>query len=221
MRADLDYPSTTRPVPGTDGPVARWLSLRRAVSWHRRKLAVLAVLAAVLTGISRRRSGGPAHHWRWCGPRRAPRRHPAADGRPPGRAHVVAADAPRARWSIRRDRSVARLAAPVAEGQIMTAAGRHLGPRRRPGGVGCSRRYGWPTPRWWRCCEPGDQVDVLAADPQSEQADVAARAVRVVTVPQRARSGRRAADHAPARLVLVEVDPETAGCWPEPPCRPP
>ena len=31
---------------------------------------------------------------------------------------------------------------------------------------------------------PGDQVDVIAADPQSEQADVVARAVRVVTVPR-------------------------------------
>src|SRR3712207_6147422 len=40
-------------------PRRRWLDFRRAVSWHRRKLAVLAVLAAVLTGISAAAPEGP------------------------------------------------------------------------------------------------------------------------------------------------------------------
>ena len=54
----------------------------------------------------------------------------------------------------------------------------------------------------------GDVVDVLAADAQSEQAYVAGREVRVVTVPQPPDSAG-GADPAGA-LVLVEVDQETA-----------
>ena len=54
----------------------------------------------------------------------------------------------------------------------------------------------------------GDVVDVLAADPQAEQAFVAGRGVRVVTVPAPA-DPDAGADPAGA-LVLVEVDSETA-----------
>ena len=50
---------------------------------------------------------------------------------------------------------------------------------------------------------------MIAADAQSEQADVVARAVRVVTVP-RAEDPNESAESAAGRLVLIEVDPETA-----------
>ena len=55
---------------------------------------------------------------------------------------------------------------------------------------------------------PGDHVDVIAADPQSEQADVVARTVRVVTVP-RADDPTQSSESS-GRLILIEVDPETA-----------
>jgi hypothetical protein len=54
----------------------------------------------------------------------------------------------------------------------------------------------------------GDVVDVLAAEPQAEQAFVAGRAVRVVTVPEPA-DPTTGADSGGA-LVLVEVDSGTA-----------
>ena len=54
---------------------------------------------------------------------------------------------------------------------------------------------------------PGDVVDVLAADPESEKASVVARAARVVTVPQF--DDDAMADSSGA-LVLVDVDSSTA-----------
>ena len=54
----------------------------------------------------------------------------------------------------------------------------------------------------------GDVVDILAADAQAEQAYVAGRGVRVVTVPQPSDT-TRGADPAGA-LVLVGVDQDTA-----------
>ena len=55
---------------------------------------------------------------------------------------------------------------------------------------------------------PGDVVDVLAADPESETASVVARAARVVTVP---RFDDDAAADSSGALVLVDVDSSTAG----------
>jgi pilus assembly protein CpaB len=181
------------------------LDFRRAVSWHRRKLAVLAVLAAVLTGISAAAPDGPPTTTvvRTVTELPGGARLSSAD------LHVdqvVAADAPAGAVDEPTGLIGRTLAAPVAKGQIMTelavtsardptGRGRVLAPLRLADAevVGLLRA--------------GDVVDVLAADAQSEQAYVAARGVRVVTVPQPADSA--GGDPAGA-LVLVEVDAETA-----------
>jgi Flp pilus assembly protein CpaB len=49
---------------------------------------------------------------------------------------------------------------------------------------------------------------VIAADSQSEQAEVVARTVRVVTVPQV--DDPTQSSESSGRLILIEVDPETA-----------
>ena len=50
---------------------------------------------------------------------------------------------------------------------------------------------------------------MIAADPQSEQADVVARTVRVVTVP-RVDDPTQSSESTAGRLILIEVDPESA-----------
>jgi len=177
------------------------------VSWHRRKLAVLAALAAVLTGLAAAAPEGPptlsvvrATHELSGGTRLA-----ATDLE---LARVVADDAPRGAITELTGAVDHRLAAPVAEGQIITPAalttaragttrGRVIAPLRLA------------DADLVELLRPGDQVDVIAADPQSEQADVVARAVRVVTVPQ-SDDQAGGSGSAAGRLILIEVDPETA-----------
>ena len=120
-------------------------------------------------------------------------------------AQMVAADAP--------DEVVAdpaalvgrTLAAPVPRGQVLTdravvsaraSPGRVLAPLRLADGEAAA------------LLRAGDVVDVLAADPQAEQAFVAGRGVRVVTVP--APADASAGGDPGGALVLVEVDRETA-----------
>jgi hypothetical protein len=55
---------------------------------------------------------------------------------------------------------------------------------------------------------PGDVVDVLAANPETEQAAVVAARARVVTVP--AMPGDRTAPGPDGALVLLDVDGQTA-----------
>ena len=185
-------------------PRRPWLSFRRPVSWHRRKLALLAALAAVLTGLAAAAPEGPptvtvvrAAAALAGGTRLTPEDLEAAQ--------IVAADAP--------DETVAdpaalvgrTLAAPVPRGQVLTERA-VVSARASPGRVLAPLRLA--DAEATALLQAGDVVDVLAADPQSEQAFVAGRGVRVVTVPS---SAEPAAGADPAgALVLVEVDPETA-----------
>jgi Flp pilus assembly protein CpaB len=177
------------------------------VSWHRRKLAVLAALATVLTGLAAAAPEGPptlsvvrATHEVPGGTRLA-----AADLE---LARVVADDAPRGALTELAGAVDHLLAAPVAEGQIITPAalttaragtsrGRVIAPLRLA------------DADLVELLRPGDHVDVIAADPQSDQADVVAHSVRVVTVP-RASEPAQSSETAAGRLILIEVDPETA-----------
>ena len=119
---------------------------------------------------------------------------------------VAAADAPRgARDGV--DELVGRtLAAPAAEGQIVTdlalvaarsavAAGHVVAPLRLA------------DPGLVRLLRPGDLVDVIGADEQTSRASVVAPAVRVVTVPA---VDQAAAPESSGGLVLVEVSPTAA-----------
>lgn len=175
------------------------------MSWHRRKLAVLAVLAAVLTGISA------------AAPERAPTitvvrtATQLAGGARLSSAdlttdQVVAADVPEGAVQDPAGLVGRTLAAPVAKGQVLTdfavasardpsSRGRVLAPLRLA------------DAELVALLRSGDVVDVLAADAQSEQAYVAARGARVVAVPQPPETNR---GDAAGGLVLVEVDQETA-----------
>jgi pilus assembly protein CpaB len=166
---------------------------------------VLAVLAAVLTGISAAAPDGPptATVVRTVRELSGGTKLSSADLQVD---QVVAADSPAGAVDDPAGLVGRTLAAPAAKGQILTelamtsardptGRGRVLAPLRLTDAevVGLLRA--------------GDVVDVLAADAQSEQAYVAARGVRVITVPQPPDS--TGGDPAGA-LVLVEVDPETA-----------
>ena len=96
-------------------------------------------------------------------------------------------------------------AAPVPRGQVLTERA-VAAARASPGHVLAPLRLA--DAEATALLRAGDVVDVLAADPQAEQAFVAGRGVRVVTVPAPVEPGA-GADPAGA-LVLVEVDPETA-----------
>ena len=185
-------------------PRRPWLSFRRAVSWHRRKLALLAVLAAVLTGLAAAAPEGPptvsvvrAAVALEGGTRLTPDDLEVTD--------IVVDDAPDGAVAD-PDLLVGRtLAAPVPRGQVMTERA-VVSARASPGRVMAPLRLADADVT--ALLRAGDMVDVLAADPQAEQAFVAGRSVRVVTVPARA-DPDAGADPAGA-LVLVEVDPETA-----------
>ena len=198
--------STTRARSRGRPPRRLLLSLSRAVSWHRRKLAVLAALAAVLTGLAAAAPDGPPtlSVVRAASELAGGTRLTDADLE---LAQVVAADAPRGALTDPAAAVGQLLAAPVTEGQIITPAafttartvtsrGRVVAPLRLADADLAA------------LLRPGDQVDVIAADPQSAQADVVARAVRVVTVP-RADSDESSQTTA-GTLILIEVDPGTA-----------
>lgn len=174
------------------------------MSWHRRKLAVLAVLAAVLTGLAAAAPEGPPtiSVVRATEALEGGVRLSADDLEV---AEVVAADAPDQAVTDRAELVGRVLAAPVPRGQVLTALA-VVSARASPGRVLAPLRLSDPDAV--ALLRAGDVVDVLAADAQSEQAFVAGRAVRVVTVPipPDPESG---ADPAGA-LVLVEVDAETA-----------
>jgi len=199
-------PSRTPARPRSIPPRRPLRSLGRAASWHRRKLAVLAALFAVLTGLAAAAPDGPptltvvrARSQLAGGIRVA-----AGDVEV---ARVAVADVPRGALTDLAEVVGQTLAAPAAEGQIITALalasarsaitrGRVLAPLRLADADLAA------------LIRPGDQVDVIAADAQAEQADVVARAVRIVTVPQ-ARDPAAGGDPE-GTLVLVEVDPDTA-----------
>jgi pilus assembly protein CpaB len=199
-----------KPLPSAQSRNGRrrrpWLAFRRAVSWHRRKLAVLAVLAAVLTGLSAAAPDGPPTTTvvrattELSGGTRLSTGDLEVD-------EVVAADVPERTVTDPADLVGRTLAAPVARGQIITELA--LTSARQPTGPGrVLAPLRLADADVVALLRAGDVVDVLASDAQSEQAYVAGRAVRVVTVPQPA-DPAAGADPAGA-LVLVEVDAETA-----------
>lgn len=181
-------------------------SLGRAVSWHRRKLAVLAALFAVLTGLAAAAPDGPPtlSVVRTRSQLSGGISVAAGDVE---MARVAVGDVPQGALTDLAEVVGQTLAAPAADGQIITALafasarsaitrGRVLAPLRLADADLAA------------LVRPGDQVDVIAADAQADQADVVARAVRIVTVPQ-ARDPADGGDPE-GTLVLVDVDPDTA-----------
>jgi len=180
--------------------------LRRAASWHRRKLAILAAIAAVLSAVA------------------------AAAPPAPPTLRVVRATTDLTSGAIVRSSDIAvaavtedalprgalvdptavvgrRLIGPVADGQVLTAldlSGTSWGIG--PGHVIAPLRLA--DPEVAALLQPGALIDVIAADPEGSQANVVATRVRVLTVPAPPASQEVSA--ADGALVLVDVDAETA-----------
>jgi pilus assembly protein CpaB len=181
-------------------------ALARAASWHRRKLAVLAAVAAVLTGVSAAAPEGPAMIT-----------VVKARSQLPGGTvisasdlmldRVAASDVPDGVLTDELALVGKTLAAPVAENQMMTslittAARTSVS----PGHVIAPLRLadtGLAT-----LLRPGDVVDVIAADAEAEQAAVVAAGARVVTIPELPDEGVGPAPEGV--LVLIDVDSRTA-----------
>jgi pilus assembly protein CpaB len=99
------------------------------------------------------------------------------------------------------------LAAPVAENQIMTLLATTVARTSvPPGHVLAPLRL--TDSALADLLRPGDVVDVIAADPEAEQAAVVAAGARVVTVPQT--PDDRAGPSPEGALVLIDVDSHTA-----------
>jgi len=182
-------------------------ALARAASWHRRKLAVVAAIASVLTGLSAAAPEGPATTT-----------VVKAKSQLPGGLllstsdlvldRVVASDVPEGVLTDPNELVGKTLAAPVAQNQMMTSltttAARTSVP---PGHVIAPLRLG--DAALTALLRPGDVVDVVAADPEGgEPATVVASNVRVVTVPEAPND--RAGSGPDGGLVLIDVDGRTA-----------
>jgi len=175
-------------------------ALARAVSWHRRKLAVVAAIAAVLTGVSAVNPEGPPTL-----------RVLRATSQLAGGAVVNSSDLevtevvrgaePVGALSDPDEVIGRRLAAPVAEGQMFTALTLVSVRTALPGGrvVAPLRLADADLAGLLR---PGEIVDVVMADSQSAKASVVASGVRVVTIPAVAEQDQAQS----GALVLVEVD---------------
>ena len=188
-------------------PQHRFLrDLRRAASWHRRKLAIVAAIAAVLSAVA------------------------AAAPPAPPTSRVVRATTELTSGAIVRSSDITvssiaedalprgalvdptavvgrRLIGPVADGQVLTALdllGTSWGIG--PGHVIAPLRLG--DSEVAALLQPGALIDVIAADPEGGQANVVATRVRVLTVP--ASPGSEGVSAADGALVLVDVDAETA-----------
>jgi pilus assembly protein CpaB len=181
-------------------------ALARAASWHRRKLAVLAALAAVLTGISAAAPDGPAMIT-----------VVKARSQLPGGTVVSAADLVLDRVAASDipegaltdpDALIGKtLAAPVAENQILTPlTASVVRTSVSPGHVIAPLRLADTALR--ALIRPGDVVDVIAANTQAEQAVVVAAGARVVTIPDL--PDDRAGPSPDGALVLIDVDAQTA-----------
>jgi pilus assembly protein CpaB len=191
----------------THGPQRRFLrDLRRAASWHRRKLAIVAAIAAVLSAVA------------------------AAAPPAPPTLRVVRATTDLTSGAVVRSSDITvssvvedalprgalldptavvgrRLIGPAAEGQVLTA----LDLSSTSWGIGPGHMIAplrLADPEVAVLLQPGSLIDVIAADPEGGEASVVASRVRVLTVPAPpAGAGVSPADGA---LVLADVDAETA-----------
>lgn len=198
-------PRPTRNTPSNRRLTPRsWVvDFRRALRRHRRKLAILATLAAVLAGLTALAPPRPvtvsvvtAEHM-LAGGTTVRAEDLDTTELPPGAV-------PDGAWSESSEVVGQTLAGPVPAGQVLTPTAllRHR--------ASASGSVVAPLPladdRVTALLEAGDQVDVLAADSQTGKTRVVATAIRVVT------GAIPGAEDAPGTggLVLVEVSPSTA-----------
>jgi pilus assembly protein CpaB len=183
-------------------------NLGRAMSWHRRKLAVIAAIAAVLTAVAAAAPTGPPtlRVVRATGQLASGSVVSASDVEV---AEVVEAALPRGALSDPAGVIGSRLVGPVADHQVLTGldvvtvpavagAGHVIAPLRLA------------DPDLAELVHPGALIDVIAADPEGGGARVIATAVRVLTVPPLPREDDRMRSAENGVLLLVDVDPKTA-----------
>lgn len=185
-------------------------ALSRALSWHRRKLAVVLAVAAALTGINAALPPEPATV-----------AVVRAAARLDGGKILAASDLTTSRLPVDAVPDGAlgdlaavvgqKLAAPITKGQVLTelsvaSAGRSV---RRGLVVAPLRLADADVVGLLRV---GDAVDVVAADGEARRAVVVARAVRVVGLPQAPEDSGigGSISTTSGALVLVEVDSHTA-----------
>jgi Flp pilus assembly protein CpaB len=196
--------ATPKPPPTRRLTPRSWaVDFRRALRRHRRKLAILATLAAVLAGLTA-----------LAPPRPDTVSVVTAERELTGGTTVQAEDlettelppraVPDGAWSDPSEVVGQKLAGPVPAGQVLTPAAmlRH----RASGSTSVVAPLPLADDRVSALLEAGDQVDVLAADSQTGKTRVVATAIRVVT------GAIPGANDAPGTggLVLVEVSPATA-----------
>jgi len=190
-------------APGRRRPLR---ALVRAASWHRRKLAVVATIAAVLTGVSAAAPAGPTMIT-----------VVKAKSQLPGGTvlsasdlvldRVVASDVPDGVVTDTNELLGKMLAAPVAENQMMTLLSTTATRTAvLPGHVIAPLKLA--DAALAALIRPGDVVDVIAADPDGEQGAVVAANARVVTVLQQ--PSDRMGPGPEGALVLIDVDSQTA-----------
>ncbi|BAK37612.1 hypothetical protein MLP_45980 [Microlunatus phosphovorus NM-1] len=192
--ARLDRPLTAR----------SWVvGFRRALRRHRRKLAILATLAAVLTGLTA------------LAPPRPDTVSVVTAARPLDGGHTVTPDdltrtalppdaVPVGAWSDPAEVIGRTLAGPLPARQVLTPTSLLRERASRTSSVVAPLPLA--DPRVAQLVEAGDQLDVLAADSQSGKTKVVATAVRVVTGGIGGDSDATGSEG----LVLVEVSPATA-----------
>ena len=192
---------------GPSRPRRALYAFARAVSWHRRKLAVLCAVAAVLTGLTALAPPRPLTvpvvrvTTSLPGGRALTAGDVRIDQLPPGALPTGVLDDPAA--------AVGKtLAGRVPEGQVLSASdlvgGRSAGTAGRviaPIRLADADLAG--------LLSDGDIVDVLAANDESGKAGIVATRVRVVAVPASARDPS-AGSAAGGGVILVEVDRTTA-----------
>ncbi|WP_152361340.1 SAF domain-containing protein [Microlunatus speluncae] len=187
-------------------PPSALRSLIRAVSWHRRKLAVIAAVLAVLTGINAAAPRAPDTVTVLRAVEFLPGGGPVAATQV--RLEAVVAEAVPEDALTDPAQAVGRiLAAPVPKGQVLTGSDLVGDRTLRPGRVLAPVRLA--DSGLAAVLRPGDVIDIVAADGQGGPAGTVARGVRLVTIPGADGSTGRS-DSAAGVLVLVEVDDETA-----------
>jgi Flp pilus assembly protein CpaB len=190
-------------------PARRYVrDLGRAVSWHRRKLAVLAAVGAVLTGVTAAAPDGPPT----ITVVRATTRLDGGTTLSDSGVAVVRLPATAVPEDALTDVAAVvgrTLLGPVAKGSVLTELDLLTPKATRAGQVVAPLRLADPGVA--ALLRSGDRVDVLAAAPEGAEATVIARRVQVLTVPAPvAESGLGPGGSEEDALLLVEVDAATA-----------
>lgn len=179
----------------------------RALSWHRRKLAVLAAVGAVLAAVGAAAPAGPATVTVVRATERLPGGSTIASDQVAAEAVPESAVPDEALTDL--DAVVGRtLLGPASKGSVITGPDVVSPSAARPGFVLAPLRLA--DAEVAALLHAGDRVDVLAAEPDDGAAARIARAVPVLSVPVPSDPSAIGAGTEEGGLLLVEVSADTA-----------